>query len=163
MPGEPSPVDAASVVVTGTGAWGNRRAAGDTLVWQARVRAANGEAATEVVGGFPLLIENDHDVLAQQPGVRPAFGEQRHPRSAIAWNAEHLYWVLVDGRQPPWSDGMSLRELTDLLRELGASQAINLDGGGSSALVLNGRVVNRPSDAAGERAVANALVLERCT
>lgn len=161
-PGEPTLLDSGFVVVTGTGAWGNRRTAGDTVIWQARVLAANGDVAAELVGGFPLLIEHGRDVLDLQPGVRPSFGEQRHPRSAVAWNAEHLYWVLVDGRQAPYSDGMSLAELTGLLLELGATHAINLDGGGSSTLVVNGRVVNRPSDAEGERAVANALVLESC-
>jgi hypothetical protein len=160
--GEASVVDTANIVVTGTGAWGTRRAVGDTLVWRARVLAANGEAATEVVGGFPLLVEDGKDVLAWQPGVRPAFGDQRHPRTAIAWNAETLFWILVDGRQPPYSDGMSLPELTQLALELRATHAINLDGGGSSTLVINGRIVNRPSDTQGERAVANALVLESC-
>jgi len=162
QPGEPSTLDAAAVVVTGAGAWGNRRSAGDTVVWRARVLDASGRAAAEVVGGFPLLIEDGRDVLVLQPGVRPAFADQRHPRSAVAWDDDHLYWVLVDGRQPPYSEGMSLPELTGLLQGLGATHALNLDGGGSSALVVRGRVVNRPSDAEGERAVANALVLDSC-
>jgi hypothetical protein len=162
LPGESSTLDSTSIVVTGTGEWGNRRAEGDTLVWSARVTAPDGETALESVGGFPLLIAGGRDVLAEQPDVRPAFGDQRHPRSAIGWNAAHLFWVLVDGRQPPYSAGMSLRELTDFFSRIGASNALNLDGGGSSTLVVDGRVVNRPSDAQGERAVANALVLEAC-
>jgi hypothetical protein len=162
LPGESSTLDSTSIVLTGTGAWGSRRAEGDTLVWSARVTAPDGETALETVGGFPLLIAGGRDVLAEQPDVRPSFGDQRHPRSAIGWNAGHLFWVLVDGRQPPYSAGMSLRELSDLFAQLGATNAINLDGGGSSALVVNGRVVNRPSDAQGERAVSNALVLEAC-
>lgn len=57
---------------------------------------------------------------------------------------------------------MSLPELTWLFQRLGASHALNLDGGGSTAMVVNGRVVNRPSDREGERAVGNALALVGC-
>lgn len=56
---------------------------------------------------------------------------------------------------------MSLGELGDALLSLGASQAMNLDGGGSSALWIAGRVVNYPSDPAGERAVGNALFVRQ--
>jgi exopolysaccharide biosynthesis protein len=86
----------------------------------------------------------------------------RHPRTAIGWNGRRLFLVVVDGRQPPWSDGMTLDEMTWLFQRLRATDALNLDGGGSSALVLNGRVVNRPSDREGERAVGNALALGGC-
>jgi exopolysaccharide biosynthesis protein len=54
---------------------------------------------------------------------------------------------------------MTLAELADLMRELGARDALNLDGGGSTTLVLGGRVVNRPTDGAGERPVTNALLV----
>jgi exopolysaccharide biosynthesis protein len=57
---------------------------------------------------------------------------------------------------------MTLDELAALMLRLGAREALNLDGGGSSALVVRGMVRNRPSDATGERAVGNALALERC-
>jgi exopolysaccharide biosynthesis protein len=57
---------------------------------------------------------------------------------------------------------MTLEELATLFLRLGVQHAINLDGGGSSALVVRGVVMNRPSDAQGERAVGNALALQRC-
>ena len=57
---------------------------------------------------------------------------------------------------------MTLPELTTLMKQMGASDALNFDGGGSSAMVVRSRVLNRPSDAAGERAVGNALALVRC-
>ena len=76
--------------------------------------------------------------------------------------------VVIDGRQPGYSVGMTLRETAALLRELGAQEGLNLDGGGSSAMAIvddsvsrGVRLVNRPSDAAGERAVANALAVVR--
>jgi exopolysaccharide biosynthesis protein len=67
--------------------------------------------------------------------------------------------VAVDGRQPAKSVGMTIAELTALLLELGAVEAINMDGGGSTAMVVRGRVVNSPSDPAGERPVGDALLV----
>jgi exopolysaccharide biosynthesis protein len=57
---------------------------------------------------------------------------------------------------------MSLRELSWLFRRSGASDALNLDGGGSTAPVIHGQLKNRPSDREGERPVGNALVLPEC-
>jgi hypothetical protein len=140
---------------------------GDTVHWSIRIvpaQATNAAApAVEAVGGFPLLVRDGASVLASQPGVGAAFSNQRHPRSAIAFTSNgSVLLILVDGRQAPYSDGMSLPELTDLMLRLGARDGINLDGGGSSALVVQGRVVNRTSDREGERAVGNALTLLRC-
>jgi exopolysaccharide biosynthesis protein len=73
--------------------------------------------------------------------------------------------MVIDGRQPGVSLGTSTEETAAWLRALGATHAVNLDGGGSSALAVREggdgrvRVMNRPSDAGGERAVANALVI----
>jgi exopolysaccharide biosynthesis protein len=124
----------------------------------------DGAAGVEVVGGFPLLVADGRGVLADQTGIIPTFGPARHPRTVVAWNenTRRTWWVTVDGRQPPWSAGMSLEETEWLMLRLGARHALNLDGGGSTAFVLDGRVVNRPSDREGERAVGNALVLRGC-
>jgi exopolysaccharide biosynthesis protein len=90
----------------------------------------------------------------------------RHPRTAvgIAAGGRRVLLVAVDGRQRPWSDGMTLRELADLFLALGAPTAINLDGGGSTTLVVREpsgalRIANRPSDREGERPVGNALAV----
>ncbi|MEX2280959.1 MAG: phosphodiester glycosidase family protein [Gemmatimonadota bacterium] len=138
--------------------------AGDTVTWRLQVLpASGGEPAVEALGGFPWLLRAGQAVLAQQPGVRPEFGEQRHPRSAIGFTVDgRALLVVVDGRQAPYSDGMTLKELTDLMQRLGAHDALNLDGGGSTALAIRGRAVNRPSDREGQRAVGNALALVRC-
>jgi hypothetical protein len=66
--------------------------------------------------------------------------------------------VVVDGRQPGYSVGMTLQELANLMASLGAQNAINLDGGGSSAMWVNGLRVTRPSDGF-ERGVGSALVV----
>jgi len=66
--------------------------------------------------------------------------------------------VTVDGRQEN-SSGMTLSELASLMKELGCVNAINLDGGGSTQMYLNGRIVNNPSNRGGTP-VSNALILK---
>ncbi|HEX6132613.1 MAG TPA: phosphodiester glycosidase family protein [Longimicrobiales bacterium] len=140
--------------------WARRRAPGDTVSWSIRVLVD--APVREAVGGFPHLLRDGRIVLDSQT-VNPAFRNNRHPRTAVGWTPdERLLFVVVDGRQPRHSDGMSLDELTWLFQRLGATDALNLDGGGSSALVVNDRLVNRPSDREGERAVGNALLLDGC-
>lgn len=139
--------------------------AGDTVAWRAEVvrEPAEPGAAEEAVGGFPILLRGGEQAPELEAGVQPAFGERRHPRTAVGWTEDgsRVFLVTVDGRQPGYSDGMTLRELAMLLRRLGAAEAINLDGGGSTAMVVRDAVVNRPSDRGGERPVANALLLEQ--
>jgi hypothetical protein len=146
----------------GASEWLTRRQPGDTITWHVHVEDPDGNVAMEAVGGFPLIVQNGRDIVAQQVGINESFGARRHPRTAVGWNAERLLLVVIDGRQTSWSAGMTLPELAALFIRLGATDAINLDGGGSSALVVRGRVVNRPSDAQGEREVGNALVLLGC-
>jgi len=129
-----------------------------------------GDAVTEAVGGFPDLIDDGQRVGDLEVGARASFAAARHPRSAIGYDSSRgqIWIVLVDGRQSPHSVGMTLPEVARLFESVGADEAINLDGGGSSALVLGGGApVNRPSDPTGERAVVNALALmkssEWCT
>ena len=132
---------------------------GDTVRWTLRFEPAPGPVR-EMVGGHPVLLRRGAEVPDAETGVNAAFSTTRHPRSAVGWRADGtLLLVAVDGRQPGHSAGMSLAEMRALFRELGAAEALNLDGGGSTALVVRGQVVNRPSDREGERPVANALVL----
>lgn len=86
-------------------------------------------------------------------------GTAVHPRTAIAYNDEYVFFVVVDGRQPGWSEGMTIGELALFCRDrLGATWGVNQDGGGSSTLWLNGVVKNRPSDGH-ERPVPNGMVM----
>jgi hypothetical protein len=90
-----------------------------------------------------------------------------HPRTAVGYskNGKFLFIVVVDGRQPLYSQGITLAELANLMIELGANDAMNLDGGGSSTLVVRGEdghphVLNSPIDQyipGRERPVANHL------
>ena len=115
----------------------------------------------QVVGGYPELLDGGLPVGDLAVGARPAFAAEPHPRTAVGYDSEkELLWlVVVDGRQPPRSDGMTLPELTELLVALGADEALNLDGGGSSAMSLRTRLANSPSDQRGERPVGNSLWL----
>jgi exopolysaccharide biosynthesis protein len=139
-------------------------AARDTLHIITRL-GSHDTAPQTVVGGWPRLIVDGHSVAAladSLEGTLPRFSAARHPRSAIAMSRDSsmLMLVVVDGRRP-WSAGMSLGELAEQLLALGAFQAMNLDGGGSSVLWIRGTVVNYPSDQAGERPVGNALIVRK--
>lgn len=114
----------------------------------------------EALGGYQILV--DRGKVMPQP--RNSFSLTRHPRTAAALlNAHTIVFVIVDGRQPAYSNGMPLDELAQLLTWLGAREAINLDGGGSSTLVSGSdpsdwTVRNHPSDGS-PRAVANGWIV----
>ena len=118
-------------------------------------------APRQVIGGFPELLDRGSRVGDLRVAERPSFAAARHPRTAVGLDNETgMLWIVVaDGRQLPHAAGMSLPELTELFLALGVDEAINLDGGGSSAMSVGGRIVSRPSDATGERAVGNSLWL----
>lgn len=79
------------------------------------------------------------------------------PRTAVGViDTNHLVFVVVDGRSPGYSAGVDLTELAQIMVDLGATTAYNLDGGGSSTLYFDGAVVNQPSNG-GERGVSDIL------
>ena len=83
----------------------------------------------------------------------------QQPRTAIgAVDTNHLVVVVVDGRDPGYSRGLTLPELAEVMTGLGAKAAYNLDGGGSSTMYFQGEVVNRPSNG-GERGVSDILFI----
>ncbi|HPI36580.1 MAG TPA: phosphodiester glycosidase family protein [Ignavibacteriaceae bacterium] len=114
--------------------------------------------AVEMLGGHPIVVVNGApaDLNAADP-----FVTTRHPRTAIGFSADStiMYLVTVDGRQVLYSRGMDLYELADLMIDIGAHNAMNFDGGGSTTMVVRNEVVNSPSDPEGERTVSNALLV----
>jgi hypothetical protein len=127
----------------------------------------------EAVGGFPVLVRDSAEVPGLDSAGAATFAPVRHPRTIVGVGAggRRLLLITVDGRQPGYSMGMTLREAAKLARDLGATQAINLDGGGSTTLVIpkaaasgyRYEIVNRPSDEAGERPVGDVLAIaNRC-
>jgi hypothetical protein len=120
-----------------------------------------------VVGGWPRIVDAGRNIALAADSIEgtvPRFSRARHPRSAlgISRDSATLYVVAVDGRQQT-SVGMTLEELADAMIALGAYEAMNLDGGGSTALVVRDSIVNTPSDANGERAVGNVVAITRRT
>lgn len=117
---------------------------------------------SDIMVSGPLLIYQD----SLQSLDQSSFTTARHPRSVVGTKKDGtVLLVTVDGRQAN-SAGMSLPELTKLMKWLGSKNAINLDGGGSTTLWTEGGVVNYPSDNkmwdhAGERKVANVLLLTK--
>ncbi len=111
----------------------------------------------EMMGGHPIIVK-DGSTASMDPN--DPFVYNRHPRTAVGINQDttKLFLVTVDGRQAS-SLGMNLYELAGLILQLGVYQGINLDGGGSTTMVIRNEVVNSPSDASGERPVSNALLV----
>ena len=100
--------------------------------------------AVDSIGGSPILVRDGRRWYATDDRELYRF---RHPRTVVGWTAAgDLLLVTVDGRQPGYSEGMTMAEVADLMIGLGADEAINMDGGGSTSFVVNGDVVNRPSD-----------------
>lgn len=126
---------------------------------------APGGTPHALVGGWPRIVRNGVSVAAAADsieGTGPKFSAARHPRSAvgITRGGDTLLFVAVDGRQAA-SVGMTLTELAQAMLGFGAWNALNLDGGGSTTLVVDDSVVNSPSDPTGERAVGDVLLLRR--
>ncbi len=111
------------------------------------------------VSGGPWLVKDGKVSLnPESEGVTSTFAKTKAPRTGIGKTAEgEVFLVVVDGRSP-LSVGATLEEFATILVQMGCVEAINLDGGGSSALYLLGNIMNRPSDGT-ERRVANALLL----
>lgn len=113
------------------------------------------EDVFDAVGGMPVLVQDGN--LATEPCTSTFC--RRNPRTAIGWTQSgRVLLVVVDGRRSRWSVGSSLGELARLMQDLGAVQALNLDGGGSSTMWVDGELVNKPSDGQ-QRNVTNAVLV----
>lgn len=109
------------------------------------------------VSGWPTVVE-DCEPVERLPGS-DHFTRAPHPRTAVGLSADQqqLYLVVADGRREG-VPGLTLPALARLMDDLGACTAVNLDGGGSSAMWVRDRIVNQPSDLI-ERPVANHLAV----
>ena len=124
---------------------------------------------TDVISAGPILIKNgliqptwtDEELIL-------SFSTTLHARTAVGYTKNTtLILVVVDGYQPCISNGISLHELAQYMKSLGCVDAMNLDGGGSSTMVIGNHVMNCPSDNAKpgvlgtERAVTNTLIIRK--
>ena len=106
------------------------------------------EGVVTAIGGYGDLLR---DGTAVSPQEKQKFIDDLHPRTALGTDdgGRTLILVVVDGRQPGYSEGVSLNELAEMMRLLGADDAVNLDGGGSTTMVVakpdgGFRLINRP-------------------
>ncbi|MFW5782133.1 MAG: phosphodiester glycosidase family protein, partial [Candidatus Muiribacteriaceae bacterium] len=114
------------------------------------------------IGSGPGLIKDGEiNVTSTEENFKPNLVYQRAPRTAIAiMENREVVFVTLDGRQKGYSIGMTLKELAEYLKSIGAVDAMNLDGGGSTTLVVEGKVLNRPSDKS-ERRINGAVIIEK--
>ncbi len=118
------------------------------------------DGITEIIGGGPRLVKDGEvHITGAEERFQNDITQGRAPRTALGITAdERLLVVTVNGRAPNISVGMTLVELAELMIELGAVDAMNLDGGGSTTMFVRNRVLNIPSDGT-ERPVANGLII----
>lgn len=117
------------------------------------------DSLKEALGGNAILVKGG------QAFQTPTTGADREPRTAVGIKANgNVFFTQIDGRQEPYSAGISMGELAELMIDLGAITALNLDGGGSSALLSRKaggddlQLISSPSDG-GERSVANSWLI----
>ncbi|MEO3804514.1 phosphodiester glycosidase family protein [Nonomuraea sp. B1E8] len=135
--------------------------AGDRVSVDYAVRAPGDMKVKAAVSGRQLIVADG------KPLELPPENNTPEPRTAVGFSADgtKMWLVAVDGRQPEFSRGIGLDELAEMMAGLGAHSALNLDGGGSTTLVVRepGQkqvdLVNRPSDAAGTRPVPTGLAM----
>ncbi|MGE5399850.1 MAG: phosphodiester glycosidase family protein [Ignavibacteriales bacterium] len=116
-----------------------------------------------LTGGWPRIVRdgvNIADSADSIEGTFPKFSKVKHPRTGIGFSSDStiIYFITVDGRQES-SSGISLKDFADLMISESVIQGLNLDGGGSTTLVIGDKIVNHPSDTNGERPVGNCLLL----
>jgi Phosphodiester glycosidase len=153
---------------------------GSVVIDEGNVRLVERGAAPERPGGDlvqagPLLVADGRivfDAEDDREGFSAGAGQfdsditdGRYPRAALGVSTESLVSVACDGRRSNVDGGLSLLELAEVMVELGAESAINLDGGGSTTLVHRGHLLNRPystqdQPAPATRTVVSALAFE---
>lgn len=147
----PEPIPAGGGLLSGQGKGADElgrlweRVQAGTAGGRALLRLETPADVVESLGGSPVLLREGKRWFAD---AGDNFTQGRHPRTIVGWSAAtgDTFLVTVDGRQAELSLGMTLAQATDLMIALGATEAINLDGGGSTTFVQSGSVVNSPSD-----------------
>ncbi|NDF97888.1 MAG: phosphodiester glycosidase family protein [Chitinophagia bacterium] len=116
------------------------------------------------VGGGPVLLQDGQISITNNEELKfagKAIGD-KHPRTAMGYTSQgDLIVLVVEGRNPGKAEGLTLTQTAMLLQELGCEEALNLDGGGSSCMLVNGKETIRPSDKEGQRAVPGVFMIKR--
>jgi exopolysaccharide biosynthesis protein len=133
---------------------------GDTVLVYLGIRPLIRNTRT-ILGGVGMIVANGKPVsdsvnVGEKTNIN--FLTARHPRTFVGFDRDStkLFLCVVDGRQQT-SVGMNFREMAEFLLSIGVWNAVNFDGGGSTTMVIRGKIVNSPSDKTGERPVANSF------
>lgn len=114
------------------------------------------------VGGGPVLVQHGEIKITNNEEIKFAGKaiDDKHPRSAMGYTADgQLILLVVEGRFPGRAEGATLKQMAQMLKDIGCMEALNLDGGGSSCLLINGKETIQPSDKEGQRAVPAVFVV----
>ena len=157
-------LDSSSLVLSGHGANADALARikrGDRVTVNQTLGSRLADEARLVVGACPLLLEKCLiNVRIREEAIAPDIAFGRAPRTGAGVTADGtVLLMVVDGRSQH-SAGMTLKEFAQYLKRFGAVSAVNFDGGGSSEMVLDGKIMNRPSDGS-ERPVGIGLGIFR--
>jgi hypothetical protein len=158
-----TPIPAGGAVLAARGTQGQRLAVeaptGELVTVRLVLRPEWREVA-DALGGGPELIRQGRPIFRPNEDFGTYQLNRRHPRTAVGQRADgRIVMLVVDGRRPGYSAGMTNFELAQTMMRLGVVTASALDAGGSSTMAFEGRLLNRPSDAGGERAIAEALLV----
>jgi hypothetical protein len=114
----------------------------------------------EALGGGPELIRQGRPIFRPAEDFGTYHLNRRHPRTAVGQRSDgRIVMLVVDGRRPGYSSGMTNFELAQTMARLGVVTASALDSGGSSTMAFGGELLSRPSDSGGERLVSEALLV----
>jgi exopolysaccharide biosynthesis protein len=114
--------------------------------------------------GGPVLIQEGQVRISNNEEMKFAGKAiaDKHPRTAMGYtNDGQIIYLVVEGRFPGKSEGATLPELANMLKDIGCIEALNLDGGGSSAMLVNGKPTITPSDKEGERPVPAVMMIKK--
>ena len=115
------------------------------------------------VGGGPVLVQNGEINITNNEELKFAGKaiEDKHPRSAMGYTKDgKLIFLAVEGRFPGKAEGATLMQMAQMLQAIGCVEALNLDGGGSSCLLINGKETITPSDKTGQRPVPAVIMVK---
>ncbi len=130
---------------------------------QSKLTGAKKWKMQTAIGGGPALI-HDSKISISNNEERMFTGkaiDDKHPRTAMGYTADgKLIILVVQGRFPGVAEGASLSQLAKMLLDLGCVEALNLDGGGSSCMLVNGKETIKPSDKEGQRPVPGVFIIQ---
>lgn len=115
------------------------------------------------VGGGPVLVQDSKIAVSNNEELKFAGKaiNDKHPRTLMGYTATNqLIVMVIEGRNPGIAEGASLTQCAKLMIDLGCVEALNLDGGGSSCMLINGKETIKPSDKGEQRPVPAVFIIE---